>query len=152
MQVLIRSPHLPHVQVNGREQVEIDLLDRAEPATISSGPYPLVVLQQAVTAGIAVVVKRDDAIGHVDMISPRKTFGRDNSLRIKAGKRGLIEKNASEDVAGAVAKKDAVGQRPPPMRVRLNARFENIHSRSPILIRAEAAYDQSGEWDAFSVT
>src|SRR4051812_33749649 len=126
MQILIGSAHLSHVQVSGREQIEIDSLDRAAAATILAGPYALAMIEQPVTAGIAVIIECNEAIGDIDVTS-EESLGRDNSLRMKAGKRRPIKENACKDVAGA-GREDTVGQRPPPVRMRLNARLENIHS------------------------
>ena len=84
MQILIRSQHLSHVQVSGGEQIEINSLDHAGPAVMLARPHSLVMLQEPLAAGISVVVKRDVTVGYVDMIAV-ETFGRDNSLRIKAG-------------------------------------------------------------------
>jgi hypothetical protein len=106
---LIRSQHPPHVQVGGGQQLEIYSLDRAAPAVILAGPYALVMPQQPVAAGIAVIFERNDAVGYVDMIT-QEALGRNDSLRIKAGKRRLIQENARKDMAGAVPKEHSVRQ------------------------------------------
>jgi hypothetical protein len=126
VQVLIRPEHLSPVQFCCIEQIEIDSFDSAVPSLIPARPAFPMMLQQPVTAGIAVMVEGDDTIRRVDVVSP-KALVRDDPLRMKSRKRGAIEEHACEDVAGAMAEEDAIGQRPSSLRVLLDSGFEDIH-------------------------
>ena len=107
MQILIRPSHASLVQVSRREKIEIDPFDRAKPANILAGPYAFVVLQQPVTARITVIIECNDTVGDIDVVS-QKPFGRNNALRIKAGKRRLIQEDPCKNMAGAVPEEDTI--------------------------------------------
>jgi hypothetical protein len=59
------------------------------------------VFQQPLTGGIAMVIERDHAVGHIDMVSG-KALARNDPFAIKSFQRGMLEKGAGENGAGAV--------------------------------------------------
>jgi hypothetical protein len=82
--------------------------------------------QEAIAAGIAVIIEGNDPVGHIDMVAP-KAFARNDPLCVKSCKGRTFEEHACEDVTGAVAKEDAVGQCPPSLRVFLDSGLEDVH-------------------------
>ena len=72
------------------------------------------------------VVERDHAIRHIDMVSG-KAFAWKDSFAVKSFQRRMLEKDAGENGAGAVTEEDAVRQRPSLLRVFLDAVLQDIH-------------------------
>jgi hypothetical protein len=86
-------------------------------------------VQEAVAAGVTVVVESDDAVRHVDMVS-REALGRNDPFCMKSFKRAMLEENTCKNVACAVTEEDAIRQRPSSLRISLYAMLEDIHVRS----------------------
>ncbi|MDX8537769.1 MULTISPECIES: hypothetical protein [Mesorhizobium] len=126
MQILIRPSHLAPVEFGGVEQIEVDPFERAVPSGAVRRPSPFVVLQKPLAPGIAMVVEGDHAVRHIDMIS-RKAFAWNDPLAVKSALGRMTEESARKDVAGAVAKENAVRQRPEFFGVFLDAVLQDIH-------------------------
>ncbi|MBZ9796261.1 hypothetical protein [Mesorhizobium sp. ES1-4] len=127
MEVLIRAQHLSPIQFRCVEQVEIDFRDRALPAGAVGRPCPLVVVQEALATGVAVVVEGNVAVRHIDMVSG-KTLSRDDPFCVKSLQRRMLEEGTGENGARAVTEKDAVRQRPSLFGVSLYAMFQDVHA------------------------
>ncbi len=63
--------------------------------------------QQVVPQRIAMVIKRDHPIGHIDMVS-RKTLTRNDPLGVEPRKRSLSQEGSGKNGACPVLKEDAV--------------------------------------------
>jgi hypothetical protein len=112
VEILIRSEHLVVIEIVPIEQIEADTFEAAVPTfRIPVRPSTRVVRQQSVPQRIAVMVERDDPVGHEDMVS-RIAFTRDDTLGIKSWERCFLQKHSGKNGTRAISEEDAVRQSP----------------------------------------
>ena len=110
----------------GAEYGEVDDFDIAVPPWIVGCPAPTMMRQQALAQAVAMIVESNQAIGDLHVAARHIAFWND-PFGVKSGQGALGKIDPGQDVAGAVAEKDAVGQGPAPHHVLLDAGFEPVH-------------------------
>ncbi|MBB4304284.1 hypothetical protein GGD81_003342 [Rhodobium orientis] len=133
-EILIGPEHLAPVQRTGVEEIEIDTVDPAIPPRLLPAPTIPMVTDKTLTQRIAVEIEHHRSVRHEDMVSG-KAVPRHDALAMESGKRLPQQKNARQDMAGAEAEKDAVGESPAAFRIALDARFQDIHAARPEISR-----------------
>lgn len=71
-------------------------------------------------------IEREQTIGHI-RVGTAKAFGRNDLLTIKSWERGIVQKDACQDVTSTKTKEDPIALQPSPLRICLQVLLGTKH-------------------------